>query len=497
MGALRKLAGQTAIYGVSSIVGRLMNYLLTPLYTRVFATGEYGVVTEFYAYVAFLIVLLTYGMETAFFRYGSAAEGTKAKEKVFSTALLSLVMTTSVFVAVVSIFAPEVAAGMGYVSHPEYVWMFAWIIGLDALVTIPFARLRLKNKPVVFAGINLAGIMINIGLNLFLLLYCPKAYADPEAFGHAFIASFYDPSFGIGYIFVANLISSAARFAMLLPWMAGIRHGFDREVYKKLLRYGLPLLVLGLAGIVNETFDRAFFVDLSGLPEEAARAQLGIYGACYKVAMLLSIGIQAYRFAAEPLIFSMSKDGTRDKAQSDIMLFYMIVALFIALAIMVFEDVVLLLIGENFREGRHVIPILLAAYICFGLVFNLSFWYKLNDKTRYGALIAIAGAAVTIAINLWAVPRWGYYGSAWATFAAYFTMLLLSYYLGRKHHPVPYPVRRMLGYTAVAVALVVVHRVAGLTGAVSMIAGGIVLLLYGSIIFAGERKRIRISHGKD
>lgn len=497
MGALRKLAGQTAIYGVSSIVGRLMNYLLTPLYTRVFATDEYGVVTEFYAYVAFLIVLLTYGMETAFFRHGSAAKDLKSRERVFSTSLISILITTVIFVAAMNFGAQGVATTLGYSSHPEYVVLFAWIIGLDALVTIPFARLRLKNKPVVFAGINLASILTNIGLNLFFLLYCAKAYTNPEMLGHGLIQEFYDPEFGIGYIFVANLIASALKFVLLLPWMSSIFHGFDTAVYKKLLRYALPLLILGLAGIVNETFDRAFFVDLTGLPEDVALSQLGIYGACYKVAMLLSIGIQAYRFAAEPLIFSMAEDGKRDRVQADIMLYYFIVALFIGVAIMSFEDVVLLLIGENFREGRGVIPILLAAYVCFGVVFNLSFWYKLHDKTRYGALIAIIGAVVTVLINVWAVPIWGYYGSAWATFAAYFCMMILSFYLGQKYYPIPYPTKKILIYTVAAVGLVAVHKLMGLQGVWSYTAGGFVVLLYGSLIFAGERNRILYRHGKN
>lgn len=497
MGALRKLAGQTAIYGVSSIVGRLMNYLLTPLYTRVFATDEYGVVTEFYAYVAFLIVFLTYGMETAFFRHGSAAMDSKSRERVFSTSLISILITTAVFIAAMNFGAQGVATTLGYSSHPEYVVLFAWIIGLDVLATIPFARLRLRNKPVVFAGINLASILTNIGLNLFFLLYCPEAYTNPDMLGHDLIQRFYYPEFGIGYIFVANLIASSLKFALLLPWMGAIFRGFDMAIYKKLLRYALPLLVLGLAGIVNETFDRAFFVDLTGLPEDVALSQLGIYGACYKVAMLLSIGIQAYRFAAEPLIFSMTADGNRDRVQADIMLYYFIVALFIGVAIMSFEDVVLLLIGEDFREGRGVIPILLAAYVCFGVVFNLSFWYKLHDKTRFGALIAILGAVVTVVINVWAVPIWGYYGSAWATFAAYFCMMILSFVLGQKYYPIPYPTKKILVYTIAAVGLVAIHKLMGLQGVWSYTAGGLVVVLYGSLIFAGERNRILYRHGKN
>lgn len=490
MPALKKLAGQTAIYGVSSIIGRVMNFFLTPLYTRRFAQAEYGVVTELYALVAFLIVFLTYGMETAFFRFGSRARTEAERNKIFSTALLCLLASSTLFTAVISFKLQAVSEFLGYADHPEYILYFTWIIALDAVATIPLARLRLRDRPVPFASINLLSILTNIGLNLIFILYCPFAYEDPTAFGHNFILTFYNPAFGIGYIFLANLVSSAVKFLALTPWMSGIRYGFHSRIIKKLLPYALPLLLLGLAGIVNETFDRLLFKKLSGLPEDLAEAQLGIYGACYKVAMLLSIGIQAYRFAAEPFIFSLAEHKDRDKTQADIMKYYFIVAVFITLTLLCFLDMAVLLIGEAFRSGTAVIPILLAAYLCYGAIFNLSFWYKLNDKTLYGMGIAIAGAVVTIALNVVLVPYIGYFGSAWATLGAYLVMLLLSYFLGKKYHPVRYDLKSIFFYIFFGAGLYIVHLILPLEGPPKYIASAILVISFAAVVFRKEKKLI-------
>ncbi len=491
MTALRKLAGQTAIYGVSSIIGRVMNFLLTPLYTRVFVAGEYGVVTELYALVAFLIVFLTYGMETAFFRFGSRAKTAEERNKIFSTALLCLLITSTLFITLISLNLGAVSGFLGYTDHPEYILYFTWIVALDAVATIPLARLRLRDKPIPFASINLLSIFTNIGLNLFFILYCPKAFLDSAAFGHDLIVRFYDPQFGIGYIFLANLISSGVKFLALTPWMSGIRHGFHKSIVKQLLPYALPLLLLGLAGIVNETFDRLLFKRLSGLPDDLAEIQLGIYGACYKVAMLLSIGIQAYRFAAEPFVFSLAENKDRDKTQSDIMKYYFIVAIFITLTILCFLDLAVLLIGESFRSGMGVIPILLAAYVCYGAVFNLSFWYKLNDKTIYGMLIAISGAVVTILLNVLMVPYIGYYGSAWATLGAYLVMLFLSYYLGQQRHPVEYDLKSIFFYIFFGSGLYIVHLILPFEGILGYIFSAVLVLVFAGTVLKKEKRIFR------
>lgn len=491
MSALRKLAGQTAIYGVSSIIGRVVTFLLTPFYTRVFNQGEYGVVTELYALVAFLIVFLTYGMETAFFRFGSRAKTEAERNRIFSTSFIAIISTSVLFIVLITLNLGSIANLLGYSDHPEYILYFTWIVALDAMVTIPLARLRLRNKPIVFAGVNLTSIAVNIGLNLFLILYCPAAFENPDAFLHDFIASWYNPAFGIGYIFIANLASSAVKFLLLTPWMSGIKYGFNTTIIRQLLPYALPLLLLGLAGIVNETFDRLFFTRLSGLPEDLADEQLGIYGACYKVAMLLSIGIQAYRFAAEPFIFSLAENKNRDKTQSDIMKYYFIVASFITLSLLCFLDLAVRLIGENFREGMDVIPILLLAYLCFGAVFNLSFWYKLNDKTAYGMLIAIVGAIVTIVMNIILVPKIGYYGSAWATLGAYVAMLILSYYLGNKKYPVKYNLKEIGFYVFLAAGLYFVHYMLNFDGFMKYISGATAVIIYASVVFKKEKKSLK------
>ncbi len=478
MSGLRRLAGQTVIYGLSSIVGRLMNYWLFPIYTHTFLPGEYGVVTELYAYVAFLIVLLTYGMETSFFRFSASEADPEIRKKIFSTAFISVIGTSAIFLLVATLFSADIANVMGYESHPEYIVFFIWIIALDAMVTIPFARLRQLNKPIPFAAINLGSIILNIGLNLFLILYCPYALENPQALGYSVIAEYYDPSIGIGYIFIANLISSASKYLLLVPWMFDIKNGWHRHVFQKLLPYALPLLVLGLAGIINETFDRAFFTVLSGLPEAEAKAELGIYGACYKIAMLLSIGIQAYRFAAEPFVFSLKSGESGNKTQADIMKLYIIVASFITLSILCFLDLIMRMIGEDFREGQDVIPILLVSYIFYGALFNLSFWFKLHDKTRYGALIAISGAVVTIGLNVILVPTIGYYGSAWATFGAYACMMLISLYFGQKLHPIPYNFQELGGYLAVASALYISHRFLDFEGYLYYITASFAVLLF-------------------
>ncbi len=491
MNPIRKLAGQTAIYGLSSIVGRVMNFFLTPLYTRVFSRAEYGAVTELYALVAFLVVLLTFGMETAFFRFASRAANLHDQNKVFSTGTLAICTTSIVFGILVYLNLDFISETLGYGEHPEYIAYFGWIVGLDALTAIPMARLRLHNKALPFAGINLLSISANIGLNLFFFLYCPKALADPGLPFHALISAHFDPAIGIGYIFIANLISSVLKFLFLLPWMGSIKFGFDLKLFKSLIRYALPLLFLGLAGIINETFDRLFFEPLSGLPPEEAAAQLGIYGACYKVAMLLSIGIQAYRFAAEPFVFSLKAGDKSDKTQADIMKWYFIVAIFITLSLLCFESLALTLIGEAFREGRGVIPILLLAYLCFGALFNLSFWYKLSDRTLYGMLIALSGAAITILINMVLVPRLGFYGSAYATLAAYLVMLVLSYYLGQKHHPIPYDKKSIVLLLAVAFGLFLIHRLLDLEGVAGYVSAALAVALY--LLYVLKMEKLSLS----
>lgn len=451
---LKKLAGQTAIYGLSSILGRFLNYLLTPLYTSklVFQPEQYGVITEMYAYVAFLVVLLTYGMETAFFRYFSEAKNNPAR--VYSTALWSLAISSSVFIAGIVLFAQPVAELLGYPDHKEYISWFGIIVGLDALVAIPLAKLRAENKPFRFAFINLSFIGLNIGLNLFFLAYCLPLYKSGQT--NALIETFYNPEIGVGYVFIANLVASLGRFVMLLPEMIRARFSFDPRLWRQMILYALPLLLAGLAGIVNETLDRVLlkWMLFDQYGEVNTMYQLGIYGACYKLSIIITLCIQAYRYAAEPFFFDQSASTDARKTYARMMHLFMAFVLSVFLVITLFIDFFKYFIpNEAYWVGLDIVPILLLANVFLGVYYNLSVWYKLTDKTLFGSYIAIGGAVITIILNIMLIPVIGYRGSAWATLVCYFVMAAWSYYFGQRYFAVPYNLGRMLFYLGLALAL--------------------------------------------
>ncbi len=442
MNPLKKLLGQTAIYGLSSIIGRLLNYFLVPLYTRVFSTSEYGVVTEMYAYVAFFIVLLTYGMETALFKFSKQYENDK--QKVYSTALISLLISSSVFIAFCSIFSDSLSGWMGYGDHSEYIVWFAFIIGLDAITALPFAKLREENQAERFALIKVFGILINIALNLFFIVYCPYVLEKDSGQMKELIEKLYNPEVGVGYIFIANLVASAAVILLLMPKVILQKYFFDKTLWKSMMLYAMPLVVAGFAGMINETLDRIILKYL--LPEDVALSELGIYGACYKVAILMTISIQAFRFASEPFFFSHSDKKDSAKTFAKIMNYFVAVCSGIFLAIMCYMDIIQYFIGEEFRVGLGVVPILLVANIFLGIYFNLSIWYKLSGKTYFGAIISLLGAFITLSLNFALIPWLGYYGSAWATLSCYLIMAVVSYNWGKKHYPVPYNLKKIIFY---------------------------------------------------
>jgi O-antigen/teichoic acid export membrane protein len=474
---LKRLAGQTAVYGLSSIVGRLLNYLLVPLYTNIFLTGQYGVVTIMYSYVAFMIVILTYGMETAFFRFSEANPG--QRNRIFSTSLYSVLATSALFVLVTTVFRQPIAELVRFPNHPEYILWFGLILGLDAVSAIPFARLRSENKAMRFAGIKLVNIGVNIGLNLFFLLACPWLLENGPAGMQGFISSVYNPEIGVGYVFISNLIASVVTLLLLLPVMWRDQAGFSASTWKQMLAYGLPLLVAGLAGVINESLDKLMLRYL--LPEGIAMSQVGIYGASYKIAIMMTIFIQAFRFAAEPFFFAQAGEKNARKVYARVMKYFVVTCLFIFLGIMLFMDIVQHFIGEAYREGLGVVPILLVANLFLGIYFNLSIWYKLTGQTRFGAWFAIAGAFVTILLNLWWIPTIGYYGSAWATLVCYMSMAVLSFLYGQKHFRVPYDTGRILLFITTALAVYLLKLLAGdLPGLVDY---GLNLLLL--VLFAG------------
>lgn len=446
MNPLRKLAGQTAIYGLSSIIGRVLSYLLVPIYTNVFMPEEYGVVSELYAYISLLLVLLTYGMETAFFRF---SEMEQDKAKVYSTALISLMVSTGLFILISLFSFVPVSQILRYPDHPEYIIWFALIVSLDALTAIPFAHLRALNKAKRFASVKLLNIGFNIALNLFFILLCP--YLLKHGMLTGFVHAVYHPEIGVGYIFISNLVSSAFTILLLLPEYLRITYRFDRALWKRMIRYALPLLVVGLAGIINETMDRIFIKYL--LPEDVAMTQLGIYGACYKISILMTIFIQAFRFAAEPFFFSQAREADAKQTYAAVMKYFVIICSVIFLAVMMYIDIVKYFVGKAYFEGLPVVPILLLANMFLGIYFNLSIWYKLTGQTRYGAYISVGGALLTIVLNVLWIPWIGYMGSAWATFLCYFAMMVASYIIGQKHYPVKYNIPGSLFYLVFALLL--------------------------------------------
>ncbi len=449
MNPLKKLASQTAIYGLPTIVGRLLNYLLTPLYTYNFSTGEFGTVTSAYAYVSFLLVFLTYGMETALFRFSQTESD---KQKVYTTSLISLFITSTIFIITVSAFAPSISEAIKFSGHPEYVVWFAIIIGTDALAAVPFAKLRELGKAKRFALIKTINICVNIGLNLFFILFCKHVYESSSSSLKPLVDKIYNPEIGIGYVFISNLIASLVTLLLLSPELFRVRYVFDSPLWKRMMRYALPLLLAGLAGMVNETLDRILLTHM--LPGKEAMVQTGIYGACYKVSIIMTIFIQTFRFAAEPFFFSHSKEKDSKKTYADVMKFFVIVCSIIFLGTMMNIHWIQYFAGTaEFRTGIKVVPILLLANMFLGIFFNQSIWYKLTGQTHYGAFLTVFGAIITISLNVYWIPRIGYMGCAWATLICYASMMIVSYFMGNKQFPVNYDLKRILGYLGLSLTL--------------------------------------------
>ncbi len=441
---LKSLAKDTAIYGLSSIVGRFLNYLLVPLYTYKISaeSGGYGIVTNLYAYAAFFLALLTFGMETTLFRFASK-EGEDSR-MVYSNALRMVGGVTLIFVAAVIAFLNPLSSAMGYSEHPEYIVCFAIITAFDAIQAIMFSRLRQQHRPVRFMLLKFAYIIPSILLNLFIFLVMDKISAFQGVFHH-----FND---GVGLIFFANLVCTSLVMIAFLPELKGIRFGFDRALARRMLSYSWPLLLLSLVGILNQVADKMLFPWL--MPGEEGMRQLGIYGACVKIAMIISLLTQAFRYAYEPIVFNSTKDRNSPETLADGMKYFIVFSLLAFLAVWFYMPVLKYLIGRSYWEGLNVIPIVMMAEIFMGIYFNLSFWYKLTDQTWWGAVISAAGAAVMIAVNVIFVPKAGYIACAWGGFAGYGTAMIMSWAIGRNRYPVPYDVRSILGYSFLAAALV-------------------------------------------
>ena len=447
MANLKSLAKDTAIYGLSSIVARFVNYLLVPIQTAKFNAegGQYGVITNVYAYTALLIIILTYGMETTFFRFMNK-EG-EAPEKVYSTTLRMVGATSLVFCAVVIAFRQQIAALMGYGDHPEYVWVLFVTVAIDAFSAILFAYLRCMHKPVKFATLKIVNILLNVTLNILYLIILPALHVNP--FG------IYDEQLrpDVAWIFYINLFCTVATLLMLYKELRGIGKGFDSGICRRMLSYAWPILVMGLAGQLNQCASQIIFPYLyNGTPQEAG-VQLGIYGACIKIAMIMVMITQAFRFAYEPFVFGKSKDSDNRSTYAIAMKYYVIFTLLAFLVVMGYIDALRYIIGRSYWEGLKVVPIVMASEIMFGVFFNLSFWYKLTDRTIWGAWFSGIGCVTLITIDVLLIPHFGYMACAWAGFAAYGISMLVSYFVGQRYYHISYPIASIMSYVALAAVL--------------------------------------------
>ena len=449
MADMKSLAKDTAIYGLSSIIGRFLNYLLVPLYTYKIAaaSGGYGVITNLYAYTALLLVILTYGMETTFFRFANKED--EDPKLVYSTILRMVGLTSLLFIGLVFAFIGPISSAMGYPEHPSYIWSLAIVVALDAFQAILFSYLRYQKRPIKFAALKLLFIGLNIALNLVFFVLLPKLYeGNPDVWG-----KLYNPEVGVGYVFYINLFCTSLVTFFFVKELRGIGYGFDKDLCKRMLSYSWPILVLGIAGILNQTADKILFPKV--YPGADANVQLGIYGAVVKIAMIMALITQAFRYAYEPFVFGNSREKDNKETYAKGMKYFVIFTLLAFLCVMGYMNVLRYIIKSDYWDGLRVVPIVMAAEMMMGIYFNLSFWYKLTDKTIWGAIFSGIGCAVLILINVLLVPKYGYMACAWGGFAGYGVAMLLSYFVGQKYYPIDYPLKDMLLYTILSAVLFV------------------------------------------
>ena len=471
MANLKSLVKDTAIYGLSSIVARFINYLLVPIQTARFAAsgGEYGVITNVYAYVSILIILLTFGMETTFFRFMNR-EG-EQPERIYSTTLRMLATTSLLSIILVLLLIEPISSAVGYADHPEYVAVMYVTVAIDAFMAVPFAYLRYQHKPVKFATLKIINILLNISLNLLYLIILPALRLNP--FG------IYDEQFtlDVAFVFYINLVCTICSLLLLWKELRGFRFGFDGAACRRMLSYTWPLLIMGVAGQLNQAASQILFPYLYDGSVEEARAQLGIYGACIKIAMIMVMITQAFRFAYEPFVFGRSKDKDNRETYAQAMKFYVIFTLLAFLCVMGFIDILKFIIGESYWEGLKVVPIVMAAEIMFGVFFNLSFWYKLTDRTIWGAYFSGFGALVLISIDVLFIPRFSYMACAWAGFVAYAASMLLSYFIGQHYYKINYPLKDISAYVVIAFIFYTFMRTASSWPLIASLAFNTLLIL--------------------
>ena len=473
MANLKALAKDTAIYGLSSIVGRFLNYLLVPLYTHYMpkASGDYGVSTNMYAYTALFFAILTFGMETTLFRF--ANDEREQPDTVFSTGFTMVGSLTALFLLLVFGFITPIADYLGYAAHPEYLLMMAAVVALDALQALPFCFLRFQHRPIRFMSLKMGFIFLNIALNLLYFVVLGKT--------------------SVFYVFFINLLCTGFITFFFIPDLVKIRWKFDGGLLRRMLSYSWPILLLSVMGILNQVADKILFPKV--YPDQAqANVELGVYGGCVKIAMIMAMITQAFRFAYEPIVFAKAKDTDKDEYYALGMKYFIIFTLLAFLCVMGWLPVLRYMIGSDYWDGLRVIPIVMAAEIMMGIYFNLSFWYKLIDKTIYGALFSLAGCLVLLAVNIWGIPHYSYMACAWGGVAGYGTAMLLSYFVGQRINPIPYPIGSIALYVIIAAAFYLAMTLVPKTWPEWQYVGlsTVLILVYAAIIYKKELRNSRL-----
>lgn len=484
MKAIKKLTGQTAIYGMPSIIGRFLNYWLTPYWTYMFTNqAEMGRIVNMYAYAAFLLVILTFGLETGYFRFAAKE---KNQNKVFSSAMVFLFLLSLSFLFLVFVFKYPLSTFMDLAGHPEFVIMMAVTIFFDVMTAIPFAKLRLQNRPIKFSVLKFINIGINIGLNVLFISGLPYF---KQHYPGTFAGQLFNENFGIGYVFVANLVASATLFVLLLPEIFS-KIEFDRKMLKKMIIYSFPILLVGITGMINQNIEKIILPLM--LPESAEpMKQLGIYGSCFKMAVILNMFTQAFRFAFEPFFFSQKGDSDTKEVYVVVMKYFVIVGLVLFLGLSTFIDLLKYLVDSGYREGIHVVPIILMAEVFMGIYFSQSLWYKITDKTKYGAYLGFLGSIITIVINLFLIPFMGYFGSALAILICFVIITTLSYLLGQKYYPIAYDLKNFFFYLITSIILFLIYWMFRTEEDPKFWLAALVNLFFFALIFFKERKQLK------
>ena len=452
MNEIKTLAKQTVIYGLGTIIPRFLNYaVLTPFYTRIFTnTSDYGVITEIYAWMVLLLVVLTYGMETTFFRF---AQKSDEPQKVYSTALISLLATSLLFIILVNVFIGKVSEIMNYQNNHDYIRMFSVIVAIDAFTAIPFAKLRRENRPVMFSAIKLINVFVSLSMVFFLLSIAPAIYEK----SHGWFRHVYNPDYKVGYVFVANLVSSCVTLLLVTPFIIRIKLIFDRVLWNRMIIYAFPLLIAGIGGSVNDSLDKVILRRFLG--DENGLAIVGKYGAAFKIGVLMGLVIQMFRFAAEPFFFERAKKENAKETYADVMKYFIIIMLIIYLAINLYLPGIQYIVGSNYRDAIFVVPIVSMSYLLYGIYINHSIWFKLNDLTIYAVYITLVGAFITVLINVTLIPVAGYIAAAWGHVGSYGAMIIMSFIFAEKHYKINYRIKTIVPYFIVAVGMVVFSQV--------------------------------------